>query len=214
MGQRVVYIYTHDSVFLGEDGPTHQPIETLLALRALPNMRVIRPGDATEVTEAWRAALSRTEGPTALILTRQGLPVLDRSRLGAAGGLHRGGYVLADAPAQVDVVLVASGSEVPLALGARAKLASEGVGVRVVSMPSRELFLSQDREYRVSVLPEGPPRLSMEAGVTMGWHRVVGDHGACLGIDGFGASAPANVLAEKFGFTVESVTNRVRALLG
>lgn len=212
MGQRVVYIYTHDSVFLGEDGPTHQPVETLLALRSLPNMLVMRPGDAAEVTEAWKAALLRTDGPTALILTRQGLPIFDRSATGASAGVHRGGYVLSDADG-AQVVLVASGSEVGLAVEAQAKLAGEGIAARVVSMPSRELFLRQDAAYRAAVLPAGVPRLSIEAGITMGWERIVGDSGDCVGIDRFGVSAPAEVIAEKLGFTADNVSARAKALL-
>lgn len=207
MEQRVVYIYTHDSVFLGEDGPTHQPIETLLALRALPGMRVLRPGDASETAEAWKFALGH-QGPTALVLTRQNLPVLDRAKLGAAEGLHKGAYVLADV-ANPDVVLIATGSEVSLALATAAKLATSGVSARVVSMPSVELFLAQDKAYRASVLPKGVRRVSIEAGTTLGWERIVGDDGLSIGIDRFGASAPDKVLAEKFGFTADQVAARI-----
>jgi transketolase len=212
MKQRVIYIYTHDSVFLGEDGPTHQPVETLLAMRATPNMRVLRPADATETAEAWKAAIARDDGPTALVLTRQGLPILDRSTYGDASGVHQGGYVLATDDTS-DVVLVGSGSEVSLCLAARDQLASEGIRARVVSMPSPRLFASQSSEYRAQVLPANVPRLSVEAGVTLGWQAIVGLDGDSIGIDHFGASAPASVLAQKFGFTPDNVAERAKALL-
>lgn len=212
MGQRVVYIYTHDSIFVGEDGPTHQPVETLFAMRMVPGMRVYRPADATETAEAWKAALLRTDGPTALVLTRQGLPVIDRDVLAPAAGVHRGGYTLLDA-AQPDVVLIATGSEVALALSAAELLAAKGVHARVVSMPSVELFRAQPADYRRGVLPAGVPRVSIEAGTTWGWEAIVGDDGLSIGIDRFGASAPAEVLAEKFGLTAPQVTDRVLTML-
>jgi transketolase len=214
MKQRVVYVYTHDSFWLGEDGPTHQPIETLLALRATPNVHVWRPADATETAEAWKAALLRHDGPTAIVLTRQDLPVLDRGVLPPSADAQRGAYVLADVDGTPDVVLIATGSEVTLALGARAALAADGVAARVVSAPCLERFLAQDADYRASVLPAGVPRVSIEAGTTLGWERFVGERGASVGIDRFGASAPAEVLAEKFGFTVPNVVATVRRVLG
>jgi transketolase len=214
MGQRVVYVYTHDSIFLGEDGPTHQPVETLFAMRTIPGMRVFRPADATETAEAWKAALRRTDGPTALVLTRQGLPVIDRQRFGPAEGLHRGGYVLSDPSGSPDVVLLATGSEVSLAVKAAELLAAKGVGARVVSVPSVELFRAQQASYRAEILPVGVPRVSIEAGTTWGWEALVGDDGLMIGLDRFGASAPANVLAERFGFTPAQVTARVLSLLG
>ena len=211
MQQPVVYVYTHDSVFLGEDGPTHQPIETVLALRALPGVSVWRPADAVETVEAWRAAIARTDGPTALVLTRQNLPVQDRAGLDIQAAIARGAYTLVDAE-NPQVVIVATGSEVALAVDAAAAMAD--VRVRVVSMPNRERFLAQDAAYRASVLPAGVRRLAIEAGATLGWERIVGDSGDVLGIDHFGASAPDHVLAEKFGFTVANVVAKARALIG
>jgi transketolase len=215
MGQQVVYVYTHDSIFLGEDGPTHQPVETLQAMRLTPNLVTIRPCDLAETAAAWRVALARRDGPTALCLTRQGLPELDRStaEADAFDGVAAGGYVLRGANGACKLVLVATGSEVQLAVRAADILESHGVGTRVVSMPSPELFDLQSREYRRSVLPAGAAKLSIEAGVTRGWERYVGTDGACIGIDRFGASAPAGVLAERFGFTVENVVQQARALV-
>jgi transketolase len=212
MQQQVAYIYTHDSIFLGEDGPTHQPIETLLALRALPGMRVIRPADAAETVEAWKLFLSYTTGPTALVLTRQNLPVYDRATMGAVEGAQRGGYVLVDAE-NPELVLIGTGSEVGTCVEAAKILASEGRRVRVVSMPCRELFSAQDAAYRQSVLPKGVKRVSVEAGVTLGWERWIGEDGLAIGIDHFGASAPDKVLAEKFGFTGAQVAAKARGLL-
>jgi transketolase len=208
MGAPVIYVYTHDSVFLGEDGPTHQPIEHLAALRTIPGMRTFRPSDATETAIGWQLALSRKDGPTALVLTRQNLPVFDRTALAPAEGALKGGYILVDAD-EPEVVLIATGSEVALALDAAKALAP--MQVRVVSMPCVELFLQQDAVYRTFLLPPGVSRVSIEAGTTFGWERIVGDHGLCIGIDRFGASAPDKVLAEKFGFTAQAVAERVRA---
>ncbi len=213
MGLRVVYIYTHDSIFLGEDGPTHQPIETLLAMRALPNMRVFRPADATETVESWKAALRRVDGPTAIVLTRQNLPTIDREALAPADSVQKGGYILVDSAGVPDVVLVATGSEVPLAMDARLALAAQAIKARVVSMPSVELFKAQEPAYLRQVLPPGIPRVSIEAGTTLGWEGIVGLEGASIGIDRFGASAPAKILAEKFGFTVDNVVATVKRLL-
>jgi len=211
----VIYVFTHDSIGLGEDGPTHQPVEHLPALRAIPNLVVIRPADANETSEAWRVALERREGPTALLLTRQKVPVFDRATLAPASGLRRGAYVLADSARQPDIILIASGSEVTLALGAREALAQRGVQTRVVSMPSWELFEAQSPEYRTQVLPpQVTARLAVEAAIPLGWERYVGNNGAVIGMERFGASAPYQVLLEKFGFTVENVTQRALQLLG
>ncbi len=211
----VIYVLTHDSIFVGEDGPTHQPIEHLAALRAIPHLVVIRPADATETAVAWQVALERRDGPTALALTRQKLPVLDRSRLASAEELRRGGYVLAGADEGADLLLIASGSEVHIALEARDLLAGRGVRARVISMPSWELFEAQPQEYKDAVLsPDVPVRLAVEAGVPQGWDRYVGPFGDVVAIEGrFGASAPWKVLAEKFGFTGEQVAARALRLL-
>jgi transketolase len=213
MKQRVVYIYSHDSFFLGEDGPTHQPVETLAAMRTIPSMRVLRPADGAETVEAWKAALLHEDGPTALILTRQNLPHFDHATLGAATGLHRGAYVLADTSGTPDIVLIASGSEVALAFAARERLASEGVAARVVSAPWFEGFEAEPADYQESVLPSGVPRVAIEAGISAGWRHVVGPKGAVVAVDHFGASAPDRVLAEKFGFTPENVVNVAKQVL-
>ncbi len=211
----VIYVWTHDSVWIGEDGPTHQPIEHLAALRAIPNLTVIRPADANETAAAWRVALERTTGPTALVLTRQKLPILFETRRPYQDTVARGAYILADSSGVPDLLLVASGSEVHLALAARDILAGQGIGVRVVSMPSWELFDAQPQEYRDKVLPPlVTARLAIEAGATQGWEKYVGSAGAVLGLDRFGASAPYKVLMEKFGFTAEAVAARARQLLG
>lgn len=216
---RVIYMLTHDSIGLGEDGPTHQPIEHLAALRAIPNMTVIRPADGNETSEAWRAALLNTTGPTVLALTRQNLPTYDREGegLGAAGGLQKGGYVFYEsAPDGLQLVLVASGSEVEIAFNAARQLAASGVGVRVVSLPCWELFEQQDETYRKSVIPDGVARLSVEAASTFGWARWVGNDpakSASIGIDHFGASAPYQRLYQEFGLTVENVVATARQLI-
>jgi len=202
MEQPVVYVYTHDSVWVGEDGPTHQPIEHLMALRTIPGLVVLRPADANETAAAWRVAIERTNGPTALILSRQGLPVLEGGR--AAAGVPRGAYVVADAE-EPRLVLLATGSEVALALEVRTALAGHGVAARVVSMPSWELFAAQEDQHRRSVLPPAVPRLALEAGVTLGWREWVGDDGEVVGIDRFGASAPGAEVAERLGLSVEAV---------
>jgi transketolase len=203
-----IYVYTHDSVFLGEDGPTHQPIEQLASLRAMPNMWVVRPADATETAEAWELAIRRTEGPTSILLTRQGIPVLDRSA--HTGAVHRGGYVLREGS---DATLIATGSEVHVALEAANVLETEGISVRVVSMPCVEAFDDQDDAYRRQVLGSVPVA-TLEAGVTMGWHRFTGTNGLVMGIDHFGASAPWKDLAAEWGFTGSAVAARVEAWLG
>jgi transketolase len=210
MNLPVIYVFTHDSIGLGEDGPTHQPIEHLMALRATPNLVVIRPADGNETAQAWKVALER-KGPTTLVLTRQGVPQITPRD----NGLARGAYILADpASGNPDIVLIATGSEVALALEAVDALLAEGITARVVSMPSWELFDAQDAAYRASVLPADKPKLAIEAGATLGWARYVGLAGDVIGIDRFGASAPGKVLFEQFGFTVENVVARARALLG
>ena len=207
MHQRVIYVFTHDSIGLGEDGPTHQPVEHLTALRTIPNMTVIRPGDAGEVAEAWRAALLHKGGPVALVLTRQKVPFIDRAHRGAAADLARGGYVLdAGAKRQApDLVLIATGSEVGLALDAQKRIEESGRAVRVVSMPSQEYFLRQPDEYQASVLPDGVRRIVIEAGHSMSWHRFLRPGDVMIGIDHFGASAPYQRLYSEFGITADAV---------
>ncbi len=214
MGLPTIYILTHDSIFLGEDGPTHQPISQLLSLRSIPGLTVLRPGDANETSAAWRVALENTSGPTALALTRQSLPTLEGTADKAADGVSRGAYVVSDCDGEPQVLLIASGSEVPLAVASQAQLADKGIAARVVSMPCWSLFDAQDEAYRESVLPSAVGRrLAIEAGSPMGWHKYVGAQGDILGIDGFGASAPLADLAEHYGFTTDNVVRRVEALL-
>jgi transketolase len=216
MELHTIYVFTHDSIGLGEDGPTHQPVEQLANLRAVPRLVVIRPGDANETVVAWRVAIETRGRPVALVLSRQAVPTLDRSQFAPADGLRRGAYVLADAPdGRPDVILIASGSELSLAVGARQKLLEQAVRARVVSMPSWELFDAQPRDYRDSILPPAVrARLAVEAGSPQGWHRYVGDGGDVLGVDRFGASAPGPTVLREYGFTVENVTRRALALLG
>jgi transketolase len=214
MDQPVIYVFTHDSIWVGEDGPTHQPVEHFAALRAIPNLVVLRPADANETSEAWRVALERTDGPTALLLSRQGLPVLEETCGGAAEGVARGGYVLVDSVGDPDLVIIATGAEVALAVEAGRTLAEAGHAVRVVSMPSWELLEAQPEDYRADLLVDGVPRLAVEAGVTLGWRRWVGEGGDIVGIDRFGASAPGKVVAENFGLTVGAVVERAERLLG
>jgi transketolase len=211
----VIYIFTHDSIGLGEDGPTHQSVEQLASLRAIPNITVIRPADANETAVAWRVALETRNRPVALVLTRQNVPTLDRSQLAAAEGLRRGAYVLADAPnGKPDVILIATGSEVSLILETRQELLKQNIQARVVSMPSWELFEAQSQEYRDSILlPSVRARLAIEAGAPQGWYRYVGDQGDVIGVDRFGASAPGDVVMQEYGFNVENVRQRVLALL-
>lgn len=215
MGLHVVHVFTHDSLALGEDGPTHQPIEQLASLRAIPGVMVLRPADANETAVAWKVAVEMRDRPVLLSLTRQDVATLDRSRYASANGLRRGAYVLSDpqdgAPA---LILIASGSEVGLILAAAERLLAEGVAVRCVSMPSWDLFEAQSPSYRDEVLPPGvSARLAVELGATQGWHRYVGDRGDVLGIDRFGASAPADVLLAHYGFTVDHVVSRARSLV-
>jgi transketolase len=207
MGLKVIYVFTHDSIGLGEDGPTHQPVEQLAALRAIPNLTVIRPCDANETSEAWRVALNSNQGPVALALTRQNVPTLDRNRLASADGLRRGAYILKEAPdGNPDLIFLASGSEVHIVIEAAEKLAEKDLAVRVVSMPSWELFERQSQEYRNKVLPPNiSVRVAIEAGVGQGWHRYVGDSGRVISIEHFGASAPYYTLYEKFGLSSEEL---------
>jgi transketolase len=211
MRLRVVYVFTHDSLGVGEDGPTHQPVEQLAALRAIPGLTVIRPADAAETSQAWKAALERS-GPTALMLSRQGVPVLDREKLAPAECLANGAYVLAD-DTNAALTLIATGSEVALALEARDALAVEGIKTRVVNMPSWELFEEQDASYRERVLPPGGRALAIEAGVTQGWHKYTGDSGAVIGIDRFGVSAPGGQALAHAGFTARNVVARAKELI-
>jgi transketolase len=215
MGLHVIFVFTHDSIAVGEDGPTHEPIEHLAALRAIPHLTVIRPCDANETAIAWRVAIE-LRGQVALAFTRQNVPVLDRSLYSSADGLRRGAYILSDAAAgALDIILIASGSEVQLAVGAQKRLQDLGIGARVVSMPSWELFAAQSQDYRDEVLP--PPikkRIAIEAGVAQGWHKYVGDHGDVICLERFGASAPCAVVFERLGFTVDHVVELARKLAG
>ena len=214
MKQHTIYVLTHDSIGLGEDGPTHQPIEHLASLRSMPNVTVLRPADANETAEAWKFAIKSNKGPTVLALTRQSLPTLDRTVFGPAELLHRGAYVLKDVDGTPDALILASGSEVKLALEAAETLAQDGVAARVVSMPSWELFDDQTQEYKNSVLPANvKARVSIEAGATQGWHKYLGMNGKAIGLDHFGASAPINDLFTNFGITADSVVQAVKSLV-
>jgi transketolase len=217
---QVIYVFTHDSIGLGEDGPTHQSVEHLAALRAIPNLAVIRPCDAHEVREAWRAALNRANCPTAFALSRQKVDVIDRKRVADARGLHKGAYVLAEAQnkqgreVSPKLILIATGSEVGLAIKAREKLNGQGIPTRVVSMPCWEFFDAQSPKYKESVLPARVrARLSIEAGVSLGWAKYVGSNGGSLAVDRFGTSAPADDVFRDYGFTVENVIRKARRLL-
>ena len=215
MGLHVVQVFTHDSIALGEDGPTHQPVEQLAGLRAVPDLLVIRPADANETSVAWRVALEAKDQPVALVFSRQKVPTLDRGKYAAADGLRKGAYVLHDAAgSSPQLILVGSGAETGLVVEAAEKLAGEGIAVRVVSMPCWELFDAQPQAYRDSVLPPSvPARLAVEAGTPQGWHRYVGDRGDVLGVDRFGASAPGDEMLVQYGFSVDNVCKRARALL-
>jgi len=211
---RPIFVFTHDSVGLGEDGPTHQPIEQIMSLWLIPNLELIRPADANETAAAWRCAIQNTDHPTVLMFTRQNIPVLDPA-LGVAEGVERGAYVLADGPGgKVDVIVIGTGSEVHIALEAQKLLAEKGVAARVVSMPSWERFERQPQTYRDSVLPPAvTARVAVEAGVTTGWQKWVGDRGAVVGVDRFGASAPYKEIYQHFGLTPERVAQEALALL-
>jgi transketolase len=204
----VIYVFTHDSIGVGEDGPTHQPIEQLASLRGVPGLTTLRPADANEVSEAWRVALSHSKEPSCIVLTRQPLPTFDRTRFGSAEGVRRGAYVLADAEGgkKPEVLLLATGSEVSLCVEAYEKLTSEGIAARVVSMPSWDIFEKQDEAYKDSVLPpDVHARVAVEQAATLGWDRYVGRFGATIAMHTFGASAPLKALKTKFGFTLEGV---------
>jgi transketolase len=215
MDLQVVYVFTHDSIGMGEDGPTHQSVEHVASLRAIPQLIVIRPGDANETAVAWRVAIETRDRPVALVLTRQNVPTLDRKQFAAAEGLRHGAYILADPPqGEPRLILIASGSEVGLIVAAGQRLQAEKIPVRLVSMPSWELFEAQSQEYRDSVLPPSAhARLAVEAGVTQGWHRYIGDRGDVIGVDRFGASAPGPIVMREYGFSVDNVCKRALALL-
>ena len=213
MEQPVIYVFTHDSIGLGEDGPTHQPVEHLMSLRTIPNLTLIRPADASETAMAWRAALENAHGPTALVLTRQGLPTLDRQQYNSADGVLKGAYILSDVD-ETQVILMGTGSEVQLALEAQKLLAGEGVQARVVSMPSWELFAAQTAEYQHTVFPPHiKARVSIEAGTTFGWERYIGDQGKAIGFNHFGASAPYETIYKEFGITAEAMAEAALSLL-
>ena len=211
-----IFIFTHDSIGVGEDGPTHQPIEQLPSLRAIPGLITLRPGDANEVVEAWKLIMQLKHEPVALILSRQAMPTIDRTKFAAASGLAKGAYVVADAPGgKPDVILMGTGSEVGMCMSAWEALSKDGVKARVVSMPSWELFEHQNQEYRDSVLPPAvTARVAVEQASTFGWHRYVGLTGAAIGMKTFGASAPLKELQKKFGFTVDAVVEAAKRQLG
>jgi transketolase len=214
MGLRVIYIFSHDSVGLGEDGPTHQPVEQLAALRAVPNLIVLRPADATETVEAWKIALKRHQGPTALVLTRQKLPLLDRAVLAPASGVQYGGYILQQEARALDVILIGTGSEMPIALEAGKLLKERGIAARVVSLPSWELFEDQSEDYRNSILPPSNwARVSIEAATTLGWERYIGSEGIAIGLDRFGVSAPGKVIYGHFGLSAQHMADEAIRLL-
>jgi transketolase len=216
MGLPVVWVWTHDSVALGEDGPTHQPVEHYAALRAIPRLWVVRPADANETSVAWRVALEREDGPVALLLSRQSIPVLDRAEVAPADGLERGGYRLWDSfeGGDPEIILIATGAEVGATLEAARTLAADGARARVVSMPCMELFEAQPKSYREQVLPPAATaRLAVEPGASMSWWRWVGSSGDVLGLDRFGASAPGSTVLSELGFSVENILARARALI-
>ena len=211
---RPIFIYTHDSIGLGEDGTTHQPVEQLIGLRSVPNVTVIRPADANETTQAWRVALEHSGGPVALILTRQEIPVIDQEKYTKAVELEKGAYILSESEKTPQIILIATGSEVQLILAAQQKLKEQNIAARVVSMPSWELFEKQDDAYKEKIFPKYlRKRLAVEAGSTLGWHKYVTDEGDIIGINKFGESAPGEEVMKEYGFTVENVVNRAKALL-
>ena len=214
MGLRVIYIFTHDSIGLGQDGPTHQPIEQLLSLRAIPNIVVLRPADATETVEAWKIAVNRENGPTVIVLSRQNLPILDRNHFGPVAGVQKGAYILQDTDGPPQAIIISTGSEIEIALKAAELLKNEGTSARVVSMPSWEIFESQSAEYQEEVLPRKiKTRVSIEASSKLGWERYVTSDGTTIGISRFGASAPADIIYEKLGLTPERVADEIKNLL-
>jgi transketolase len=205
----VIYIFTHDSIAVGEDGPTHQPVEHLASLRAIPGLTVIRPADAFETAAAWRLALELNNGPVALLLSRQKLPVFNADQRDLTKMLSNGAYILADADGKPDIILMASGSEVSVCLAAKDRLAEKGISARIVSMPSWELFEAASQQYKDEVLPpDVTHRLAVEAGISMGWERYVGNSENIIGMERFGASAPGGTVMEKFGFSVENIVSR------
>jgi transketolase len=214
MHQPVLYVLTHDSIGLGEDGPTHQPVEHLAACRAIPGLYVFRPADANEVLYSYRAAMAIDKHPTAMVLSRQNVPTLDRTKFGSAAGTLRGAYVLSDCEGDAQAVILGTGSEIPICLKAQEMLAAKGVKARVVSVPCMELFDEQDEAYRASVLPSGvKARVACEAGIRLGWDKYIGIEGKFVGMSTFGASAPANQLYEHFKITPENIVNQVETLL-
>jgi len=216
MGLKIIYVFTHDSIGVGEDGPTHQPVEQIASLRAIPNLTVIRPCDGNETAEAWRIAMESKGQPFALILSRQNVPVLEQTASEASTGVFHGAYILKDVRnnGEPQVILIATGSEVHIAMEASQRLDEQGIGVRVVSMPSWELFDKQPEDYRNHVLPpESKTRIAIEAGISQGWHRYVGQMGDMVCIDHFGSSAPSNILYEKFGITADRVVEKALALI-
>jgi transketolase len=212
MEQRVIYVMTHDSIGVGEDGPTHQPVEHVASLRAIPNLNVYRPADALEVAECWELAIKRTEGPSLLALTRQGVPALRDNA--DKNWSERGGYVLRPGEGKDDIVLMATGSEVSVAVEAHQQLAEEGISARVVSIPCMETFKDQGEKYVTSVLGKDLPKIAIEAGIRQGWDALIGSHGDFVGMDGFGASAPGATLYEHFGITADVVVEKTKAFLG
>jgi transketolase len=214
MKLRTIFVFTHDSIGLGEDGPTHQPVEHIASLRAIPNVTVIRPADANETTEAWRFAIKHKGGPVLLVLTRQKLDCFDRTKLSPAKELSKGAYILKESSGNPDIILIATGSEVGLILKASEVLEAEGIKSRVVSFPSWEIFEKQSEDYKRKVFPsEVKARLAVEAGVSQGWEKYIGEKGDIICMKTFGASAPDKVLFEKFGFTVEDVVNKAKEIL-
>jgi transketolase len=212
---RPIFVYTHDSIGLGEDGTTHQPVEQLISLRSIPNITLIRPADANETVQAWRVALEHKGGPVIIVLTRQGLPVIDQNKYGKATGLEQGAYILSDSDKEPELILIATGSEVSLVMQAQVKLKEEGIASRVVSMPSWELFEKQDADYKEKVFPSAiKKRLAVEAGSPLGWHKYVTDEGDVIGMTTFGKSAPAEDLYKTFGFTLDHVVEKAKKLLG
>lgn len=211
---RPILIFTHDSIGLGEDGTTHQPVEQLIGLRSVPNVTVIRPADANETVQAWRIALEHTDGPVALILTRQGIPVIDQEKYTKANALEKGAYILSEPEKAPQLILIGTGSEVQLVIAAQQKLKEQNIAARVVSMPSWELFEKQDAAYKEKIFPKAlRKRLAVEAGSPIGWLKYVTDEGGIIGINQFGESAPGEEVMKEYGFTVENVVNRAKALL-
>ena len=214
MKQKIIYVFTHDSIGLGEDGPTHQPIEQIASLRAIPNLVVLRPADANETVEAWKFALNHKDGPVALILTRQKVDVIDRNKFAPASGLNKGAYIIKDSVQNTDLLLIATGSEVALSLKAAEMLEEDGKKVRVISFPSWEIFEQQDEDYKKQIFPENiKSRISVEMGIGLGWGKYIGNNGKSLCIETFGASAPDNILYENFGFTVKNLVEKAKSVL-